>query len=179
MKSKPFIPCPHCGEPISFVRAVGQKPARSKVDWKSLDWTKSNKQLAADLGMSVWTVLHTRCRLFGVTRKTHDWKRVDWAASNQQIAKTLGTSESYVATQRQRFLSNMSEASNGEAGRLLPGAPGSAKYDHDEVRCDVMADWDCDNLMPGTPRTCCVCAGHDCEEARAERLKHPARNSKG
>lgn len=48
------------------------------------------------------------------------------------------------------------------------------KYDHDEVRCQAMVDSDCDNLMAGDTRTCCVCAGHDCEEARAERLKHPA-----
>ena len=47
------------------------------------------------------------------------------------------------------------------------------KYDHDEVRCEFMTDSDCENLMPGTPRTCCVCAEHDCEEARTERAKHP------
>lgn len=48
------------------------------------------------------------------------------------------------------------------------------EYDHDEVRCDEMVDSDCDNKMAGEPGTCCVCAGHDCEAARAERLKHPA-----
>lgn len=47
------------------------------------------------------------------------------------------------------------------------------EYDHDEVRCEAMADWDCHNLKVGEPRTCCVCIEHDCEEARAERLKHP------
>lgn len=44
-------------------------------------------------------------------------------------------------------------------------------YDHDEVSCDEMADWDCDNKQPGERRTCCICAGHDCEAARAEKLK--------
>jgi len=53
----------------------------------------------------------------------------------------------------------------------------SEKYDHDEVRCDEMADSDCENKSVGDPRTCCVCAGHDCALARAERLKHPARIS--
>ena len=46
------------------------------------------------------------------------------------------------------------------------------KYDHDEVRCEQMADADVDYKRPGEPRTCCVCAGHDCAEARAERAKH-------
>ena len=103
MKSKPIVSCPHCGKPISLIRAVAHKPARSKIDWKVIDWTKTNRQLASDLQLSYWTVVHTRNRLFGVTRKTHDWKSVNWAASNREIAKTLRTSESYVATQRQRF----------------------------------------------------------------------------
>lgn len=59
----------------------------------------------------------------------------------------------------------------------LTVSTGSAKYDHYEVRCESMADWDCENLCSGTPRTCCVCAEHDCEEARAERAKHPKRIS--
>ena len=63
------------------------------------------------------------------------------------------------------------------AGGCSSAAPCSAKYDHDEVRCDEMADSDCDNKMVGEPRTCCVCAGHDCEVARTERLKHPVRIS--
>jgi hypothetical protein len=46
-------------------------------------------------------------------------------------------------------------------------------YDHDCIRCDEMADIDCDTKYPGERGTCCVCAGHDCEEARAERAKHP------
>jgi hypothetical protein len=46
--------------------------------------------------------------------------------------------------------------------------------DHDAVRCDAMIDADCDNKLPGEKATCCVCIGHDCAEARAERAKHPA-----
>ena len=57
-----------------------------------------------------------------------------------------------------------------------PSSPAAfpEKYDHDEVRCEVMAQSDEDNLLPGTPRTCCVCVGHDCAESKAERVKHPA-----
>lgn len=48
------------------------------------------------------------------------------------------------------------------------------ELDHDEVRCEQMVDADLDNLLPGTPRTCCVCVGHDCAAAKAEieRIKH-------
>jgi len=47
------------------------------------------------------------------------------------------------------------------------------KYDHDEVRCEAMADHDCDCLLVGESRTCCVCVNHGCAEALAEREKHP------
>ena len=46
-------------------------------------------------------------------------------------------------------------------------------YDHDCVRCDLMADIDCTTKYPGEFGTCCVCVGHDCETALAEREKHP------
>jgi hypothetical protein len=55
---------------------------------------------------------------------------------------------------------------------------GKVHYDHDEVRCEGMEEYDIENKCPGTPRTCCVCEGHDCEEARAERLKHPKADPK-
>jgi hypothetical protein len=48
----------------------------------------------------------------------------------------------------------------------------SLAYDHDEVRCAEMADIDVDTKLVGEKRTCCVCDGHDCAEARAERAKH-------
>ena len=46
-------------------------------------------------------------------------------------------------------------------------------YDHHCVRCDLMADIDCDTKGIGEPGTCCVCEDHGCEEAKTERLKHP------
>ena len=46
--------------------------------------------------------------------------------------------------------------------------------DHDEVRCQAMAEADLENLVVGVPRTCCVCADHGCMEARTERQKHPS-----
>lgn len=36
-----------------------------------------------------------------------------------------------------------------------------------------MADIDCDTKYVGERGTCCVCDGHDCEEAKREREKHP------
>jgi hypothetical protein len=52
------------------------------------------------------------------------------------------------------------------------GKGNAVRYDHDEVRCDAMADADCDILSFGSRRTCCVCVGHDCAEARAELAKY-------
>jgi hypothetical protein len=52
---------------------------------------------------------------------------------------------------------------------LLDVPPGSKKYDHDEVRCDEMAAADHASKVVGEARTCCVCAGHACEAARAKR----------
>lgn len=46
-------------------------------------------------------------------------------------------------------------------------------YDHDCVRCDAMADHDCDTKAIGERGTCCVCADHGCQRALDERAKHP------
>lgn len=48
-------------------------------------------------------------------------------------------------------------------------------YDHDEVRCELMSELDALTKAVGESRTCCVCIGHNCPDARAERRKHPAR----
>jgi hypothetical protein len=50
-------------------------------------------------------------------------------------------------------------------------------FDHDCVRCEVMADIDWDQKYPGERGTCCVCHGHECDEAIAERAKHPKREA--
>lgn len=44
-------------------------------------------------------------------------------------------------------------------------------YDHREVTCETMWDYVLENLSPGTPRYCCVCEGHPCPEALAERKR--------
>jgi hypothetical protein len=42
------------------------------------------------------------------------------------------------------------------------------QYDHNEVTCKAM--WDVVHDLPvGTPRYCCVCEGHHCQEALDER----------
>lgn len=46
-------------------------------------------------------------------------------------------------------------------------------FDHNCVRCDEMADHDMDTKYIGEMGTCCVCAYHDCEDARSEREIHP------
>jgi hypothetical protein len=73
--------------------------------------------------------------------------------------------------------------STGETEHSFAPSAGSApyrngNYDHDEVRCELMSDIDCDMKLVGEPRTCCVCVGHDCQSARAERQKHPAQNGR-
>ena len=45
------------------------------------------------------------------------------------------------------------------------------RYDHEEVRCDIMAEVDCDTKLVGEAATCCICAGHNCREAQLERKK--------
>lgn len=52
-------------------------------------------------------------------------------------------------------------------------------YDHDCVRCELMMDIDCDTKAVGETGSCCACLEHDCEVARAEREKHPARTPDG
>jgi hypothetical protein len=45
------------------------------------------------------------------------------------------------------------------------------EYDHTEVTCDAMWEFVLDTLPAGTPRYCCVCEGHHCPEAVAERKR--------
>jgi len=51
-------------------------------------------------------------------------------------------------------------------------------YDHDEVRCEAMEDFDSEFLLVGSLRTCCVCIEHGCAEHLAEREKHPKQETK-
>jgi hypothetical protein len=80
------------------------------------------------------------------------------------------------ADEYDRCAAELERTINGE----IPADPGcdwpyldSDGHDHDCVRCDLMADIDCDTKYPGERGTCCVCVDHGCEEARAERAKHP------
>lgn len=44
------------------------------------------------------------------------------------------------------------------------------KETHKEVTCDAM--WDgVLNTAPGKPRYCCVCEGHNCQDAITERIR--------
>lgn len=52
-------------------------------------------------------------------------------------------------------------------------------FDHNCVRCDEMADIDCDTKYPGEKGTCCVCAEHNCQEAIQERMIHPQTLAQG
>jgi hypothetical protein len=45
------------------------------------------------------------------------------------------------------------------------------RFDHNEITCRGMWEFIGDNLLPGEPRLCCVCEGHHCQEAIAERKR--------
>lgn len=49
----------------------------------------------------------------------------------------------------------------------------SHTYDHEEVSCAIMDEVTLSTRLPGEDRICCVCVGHDCEEARSAKQITP------
>lgn len=76
--------------------------------WKALDWSKTNRQLAAETGFCLDTVRRRR-KLLNERKATsypnarRDWESVDWSKRNRTMARELGCKESAVARRRNRM----------------------------------------------------------------------------
>lgn len=75
---------------------------RSQVDWCFVDWSKTDMELARELGMHRQTIAARRRReAAGTGRKRYAWDTVrDWTMSNHEIAAMLGCSSFNVAAHR-------------------------------------------------------------------------------
>lgn len=78
---------------------------RIEVDWSQIDWQKTTREIADEVGVSVATVTNYRSRYAPETkRKTSlvDWSKVDWSKSTSQIVQETGVEQSNVSKARRR-----------------------------------------------------------------------------
>jgi len=105
--------------------------------------------------------------------ESDEYSQTQWEAFEQKHTDLLGSAN------RARLAVLFPENDERTISGGIPADPGcywpyldSDGHDHDCVRCDLMAEIDCDTKYPGERGTCCVCVEHGCEDARAERAKH-------
>ena len=68
----------------------------NKIHWETVDWTKSNSEIASTLDCHEHTVSKKRCALFGCVKPSFDG--VDWSKQNNvAIALQTGASLGYVS----------------------------------------------------------------------------------
>ena len=80
---------------------------RPKFFWKEcIDWSKTSRQIAQEVGCSVNLVAVSRnhyAKGTGVQVKQVDWTAVDWTKSNRKIATAVGRALSCVSAARKQF----------------------------------------------------------------------------
>ncbi|GEM_PF-4531175 len=94
----------------------GVGEAKAPPDWASVDWTRSNREIAERLGVGPRTVAFRRSRLRSrgldvppsprrtwTGRAPTSWDGVDWSQPNGVIAGQLGVAEATVETARGRL----------------------------------------------------------------------------
>lgn len=96
---------------LAWVMKIGmdvKKARNGHIDWKSVDWDKSSRELEAELDVPYWLVCRKRTELghkkVGTAKTRHiDWTTVDWGKNNQQLAGELGIQPGSLAGYRQRI----------------------------------------------------------------------------
>jgi len=79
-----------------------------KIDYTTLDWTLSDKELAAQTGISKTNIYRQR-HLTGnggpvqARNNSQVWRNLNWHRTNGEIAEEMGVQETTVAVQRCRY----------------------------------------------------------------------------
>lgn len=72
------------------------------IDWKKIDWTKSNIVIAQETGRCRFTVFKQRKKHGQPISRLTKWENVDWTKRNSDIAKELGVAVDTVCHQRNK-----------------------------------------------------------------------------
>lgn len=80
----------------------------SQIDWKSLDWDKSNLELMSELGInsvqvSAGRLLYGHGKLCNARYRHIPWRKLDWTKNNQELAIETGVSIQVVQKIRHRL----------------------------------------------------------------------------
>lgn len=77
------------------------------MDWIHVDWRKTNKALAEELGCSVVTVNKARKKYYPDDPYQHDserfWDSIDWEKSAAQIREETGASWATIRINRHKY----------------------------------------------------------------------------
>lgn len=80
---------------------------KHSIDWATIDWSKTNKQLAEELGMSQRNVAYHRNgnheRQLKRASWRIDWTGVDWSKPDAILAEELSCTAAAVSSARNRF----------------------------------------------------------------------------
>lgn len=69
--------------------------------WREVDWSKSNREIAAEMNVVFETAVKWRKEITGNDRKV-DWNAVDWTKTNATLAEELGRSAANIGQWRNR-----------------------------------------------------------------------------
>ena len=82
-------------------------PLRTDIDWKNIDWSKTNKEIASVFNITPYTVQVYRLKYapdgLKNRRKIIDWTKIDWTKTNQELCLEHGFIESQVGAARKKF----------------------------------------------------------------------------
>lgn len=96
---------------------------KSKINWSAVDWSKPNKQIVNELGVTKAYVSKKRGELAPYDQKARntDWSNVDWSKSTKVLADELGLTRNYVGVMRKKYAPQTLYCSNqkGRIGRRL------------------------------------------------------------
>jgi FixJ family two-component response regulator len=71
------------------------------IHWKSVNWKKSDQQLAAELKTTACSVSRHRNRYANHT--SVEWDKINWHHSNKTIAIAIGLSPSTISRKRDQY----------------------------------------------------------------------------
>jgi len=115
--------CYACGETndsekaILYCKRCRQKHRKTLIiDWASVDWNLSDRQISKMVGITRGGVWHARNRYApGSNTRVNRWQKVDWSLTASQIAKSIGVSVSAVYIHTKKHGINIKKARQQEA----------------------------------------------------------------
>lgn len=91
-------------EMVNHERVAQRSPAKTSARWANVDWSKTNMEIAVEIGVSVQAVYQRR-KIAGQApiKKRSKWADVDWSKTDAEIAAEHGVTRQNVNLYRHKF----------------------------------------------------------------------------